>query len=130
MEPDTLGIINGSHWGAFEAETSEGRIVSVSPIRNDPSPSPILDGIAEAVHHDCRIQEPVVREGWLRNRDKARGGDSFVQVSWDDALDMVAGELQRVKQQYGNEAIFAGSYGWASAGRFHHAKTQLQRFLN
>ena len=125
-----MGIINGSHWGAFEAETSEGRIISVSPIRNDPSPSPILDGIAEAVHHDCRIQEPVVREGWLRHRDKARGGDSFIQVSWDDALDMVAGELQRIKAEYGNEAIFAGSYGWASAGRFHHAKTQLQRFLN
>ncbi|MFT5174264.1 MAG: biotin/methionine sulfoxide reductase, partial [Gammaproteobacteria bacterium] len=29
----------------------------------------------------------------------------------------------------GSESIFGGSYGWASAGRFHHAKTQLQRFL-
>ena len=31
---------------------------------------------------------------------------------------------------HGNAAIFAGTYGWASAGRFHHAKSQLQRFLN
>ncbi|MDQ4060777.1 MAG: molybdopterin-dependent oxidoreductase, partial [Pseudomonadota bacterium] len=29
-----------------------------------------------------------------------------------------------------NAAIFAGSYGWSSAGRFHHARTQLHRFLN
>src|SRR5262249_55830771 len=25
--------------------------------------------------------------------------------------------------------IFGGSYGWSSAGRFHHARTQLRRFL-
>ncbi|MEM9351324.1 MAG: molybdopterin-dependent oxidoreductase, partial [Pseudomonadota bacterium] len=28
------------------------------------------------------------------------------------------------------EAVYAGSYGWASAGRFHHAQSQLKRFLN
>ncbi|MEM8627734.1 MAG: molybdopterin-dependent oxidoreductase, partial [Pseudomonadota bacterium] len=26
--------------------------------------------------------------------------------------------------------IFGGSYGWSSAGRFHHAQSQLKRFLN
>ena len=31
---------------------------------------------------------------------------------------------------HGNEAIFGGSYGWASAGRFHHAQSQLHRFLD
>ena len=42
----------------------------------------------------------------------------------------MAEELQRVIQNHGNQAIFAGSYGWASAGRFHHAQSQLKRFLN
>ncbi len=27
-------------------------------------------------------------------------------------------------------AIFGGSYGWSSAGRFHHAQSQIHRFLN
>ena len=36
----------------------------------------------------------------------------------------------RIRTTHGNEAIFAGSYGWASAGRFHHAQSQLKRFLN
>jgi biotin/methionine sulfoxide reductase len=27
-------------------------------------------------------------------------------------------------------AIFGGSYGWGSAGRFHHPQSQLHRFLN
>lgn len=31
---------------------------------------------------------------------------------------------------HGNGAIFGGSYGWSSAGRFHHAQSQLRRFLN
>jgi biotin/methionine sulfoxide reductase len=31
---------------------------------------------------------------------------------------------------HGNRAIFGGSYGWGSAGRFHHAQSQIHRFLN
>jgi biotin/methionine sulfoxide reductase len=42
----------------------------------------------------------------------------------------VAAELDRVRAAYGNSAIYAGSYGWASAGRFHHAQSQIHRFLN
>ena len=30
----------------------------------------------------------------------------------------------------GNSSIFAGSYEWSNAGRFHHAQSQLKRFLN
>ena len=45
------------------------------------------------------------------------------------ALDLVARELRSVKARCGNEAIYGGSYGWASAGRFHHAQSQLHRFL-
>jgi biotin/methionine sulfoxide reductase len=51
-------------------------------------------------------------------------------MPWDEALDIVATELERVRHTYGNKSIFGGSYGWASAGRFHHALGQLHRFLN
>ena len=51
-------------------------------------------------------------------------------MSWDEALDRAAAELDRIRKQHGNPAIFGGSYGWASAGRFHHARTLLHRFLN
>ena len=74
-----------------------------------------------------------MREGWLKHgpggaRDR-RGADRFVAVTWDRALDLIADEIKRVIRDHGNQAIFAGSYGWGSAGRFHHARTQLQRFL-
>ncbi len=42
---------------------------------------------------------------------------------------MLAAELRRVVDTYGNEALYGGSYGWASAGRFHHAQSQVHRFL-
>jgi len=79
------------------------------------------------------VRQPAVREGWLKHgpgrANESRGGDRFVPVTWDQALDFVAGDLKRVIARHGNASIFAGSYGWASAGRFHHAKSQLQRFL-
>jgi biotin/methionine sulfoxide reductase len=53
-----------------------------------------------------------------------------VEVSWERALTLVAAELERVRGLHGNAAIFGGSYGWSSAGRFHHAVGQLHRFLN
>ncbi|MAI45937.1 MAG: Asp-tRNA(Asn)/Glu-tRNA(Gln) amidotransferase GatCAB subunit C [Hyphomicrobiaceae bacterium TMED74] len=122
--------IHSSHWGAFEAIVEDGQLKEARPFERDVTPSPILNAIPEAVHHPVRVVRPSIREGWLKNRDRNRGNDRFVEVPWDEALDIVAEELQRVKREHGNEAIFAGSYGWSSAGRFHHAKTQMQRFMN
>ncbi|MDE2158422.1 MAG: molybdopterin-dependent oxidoreductase, partial [Burkholderiales bacterium] len=47
-----------------------------------------------------------------------------------EVLDRVAAELRRVQQAHGAQALFGGSYGWSSAGRFHHAQSQVHRFLN
>ena len=51
-------------------------------------------------------------------------------MSWDESLDIAANELLKTKNNFGNSSIYAGSYGWASAGRFHHAKSQVNRFFN
>ena len=123
-------IIHSSHWGAFEAVVEDGRLIDAKPFERDAAPSPILKAIAPAVHHDLRIRQPAIREGWLKKRDRERGEGRFVEIPWDKALDLVVEELERVRSAHSNEAIFAGSYGWSSAGRFHHAKTQLQRFMS
>ena len=77
---------------------------------------------------------PAIRRGWLENGPGPpggkRGSDPYVEVGWDEAERLVATELDRVRRSYGNSAIYAGSYGWASAGRFHHAQSQIHRFLN
>ena len=123
---------NSSHWGAFLADVEGGKITGVRPFEHDPDPSPMLDAIAASVHAKARVERPMVREGWLKNgpgSGEGRGAEPFVPVSWEKALELVSGELARVKDTYSNEAIFGGSYGWASAGIFHYARTQLRRFL-
>jgi biotin/methionine sulfoxide reductase len=85
------------------------------------------------VQGKLRVAAPSVREGYLKHgpgkTSSDRGADRFVEVSWDRALDLVATELQRVRQTHGHESIYGGSYGWASAGRLHHSPSLLKRFL-
>ena len=136
--PDGRGGIekrhHSSHWGAFRAHVRDGRMVGFEPFAKDPAPSPILESIQDAIYDETRISQPMIRAGWLEGgpgkNSEGRGGEPFVPVSWETALGLVAGEIERIKTEHGNESIFAGSYGWASAGRFHHANTLLKRFLN
>lgn len=122
-----------SHWGAFDAEVEDGQLVAVRPFEHDPDPSPILNNIPSSVRHPTRIAGPMVRAGWLEHGpgpSDRRGAEPFVPVSWDTVTELLAGELQRVYSDYGAESVYGGSYGWASAGRFHHAQSQMHRFLN
>jgi biotin/methionine sulfoxide reductase len=121
-----------SHWGAFIAEVDGGRIVGVRPFEHDPDPSHLINAVPGAVHSKARVAEPMVRAGWLEQgpgNGAGRGREPFVPVSWDRALDLVAGEIDRVRRERGNAAIMGGSQGWSSAGVFHEARTQLHRFL-
>ncbi len=121
-----------AHWGAFTADVESGEIASVIPFDGDVDPSPLLGNLPGSIRHRSRIATPAVRRGWLRDGPGAttsRGADEFVAVSWDDLTTLLAGELRRVVDLYGNEAIYGGSYGWSSAGRFHHAQSQVHRFL-
>lgn len=123
-----------SHWGAYTVLVEDGRIVGVEPFAHDPAPSPVIRSVTEWAKPDRRILRPMVREGWLAAREhsdrRGRGSERFVPVSWDEATGLVAAEISRVAQDHGNASIFAGSYGWTSCGRFHHASTLLKRMLN
>ncbi len=128
---------SSAHWGTFRVELSPDgeRVVAARPFPNDPDAAPAIGNVASGQHHRSRIARPAVRRRWLRNGpgpDARRGApdDEYVELDWDDALDLVAGELARVRDTHGNSAIYGGSYGWGSAGRFHHAQSQLHRFLN
>src|SRR5689334_2261382 len=120
-----------AHWGAFDAIVEDGRVVGCEPFARDPAPSDMLAAIPAMVHSPLRIARPAIREGWVPGkRDKERtGSDRFREVSWDEALATVAQELTRVRGSFGNTAILGGSYGWSSAGRVHHARSLLRRFL-
>lgn len=122
---------SSSHWGTFVVQTDSGEI-TLHCLPQDAEPAQIAKGWVSAMNNpNARIARPSFRKGWLQTRNRDRSGDAdFIQLPWDEALDIVAQELNRIISEYGNEGIFAGSYGWASAGRFHHAQSQLRRFLN
>ncbi|MBX8490021.1 molybdopterin guanine dinucleotide-containing S/N-oxide reductase [Pseudomonas cichorii] len=121
------------HWGVYRPQVVDGQLEALVPAEWDKDPSPIGDSVAGAIASPTRIKRPAVRRSFLHEsggRPDLRGQEPFVEVSWDVALDLVARELKRIKGEHGNQAIFGGSYGWGSAGRFHHAQSQLHRFLN
>ena len=126
--------LTSNHWGLGVGQVQGKKLHSVGPHPDDPEPSGINDNIASSLNGDARVLRPAIRKGWLDgargNPLGERGQDEFVEVEWEVALDLIASELNRVRSRHGNEAIFAGTYGWASAGRFHHAQSQLKRFLN
>ena len=126
--------LTSTHWGTYRARVSNGRVQELVAFEEDKDPSPIGSGILDVQHGPTRIDAPMIRKSWLEGgpgcRTDLRGDDPFVQVGWDEANSLVAQELNRVRNTFGNSAIFGGSYGWASAGRFHHAQSQLHRFLN
>jgi len=58
-------------------------------------------------YHPDRLTKPLKRFG-------RRGGGDFREISWDEAVDEVASQMERVKREYGNSALFipygTGSY--------------------
>ena len=129
----TKRFVTSSHWGPGVAEVDDGELISVGPHPNDPDPSPINGNFRDSVYGTARVRRPAVRRSYLENgplaAPKTRGEELFIEVTWDQALDLIAGDLKRVYASHGSSAIYGGSYGWSSAGRFHHAQSQLKRFL-
>lgn len=126
--------LTAHHWGTGVAEIENGVLKAVGPHPDDPDASRINENIAGSTYGRARCLRPAVRKSYLEKgalgANRNRGEEPFVEVSWDQALDLIADEIGRVRSAYGNKAIFGGSYGWASAGRLHHAQSQLKRFLN
>lgn len=58
-----------------------------------------------------RLKHPMKRKNWEPGGGKKelRGRDEWVRISWDEALDIIASELKRIKDEYGNEAIYSVS---------------------
>ena len=77
-----------THWGAYRAEVSDGKLVGLHGYETDPDPSSIAQGMLDTLDDPCRIPQPMVRKGWLEHgisADRSGGGrEPFVAVSWED----------------------------------------------
>jgi anaerobic dimethyl sulfoxide reductase subunit A len=65
-------------------------------------------------YHPDRLLHPLKRVG-------KRGSGKFIPITWDEALSTVASQFERIKNQYGNSALFVpygtGSYSVKMARR-------------
>jgi anaerobic dimethyl sulfoxide reductase subunit A len=73
------------------------------------------------IHHPNRLMYPQKRVG-------EKGEGKFERISWDEALDILVGQLKHVKDTYGNEGIFLATGGGYLAG-LHNGGLAAARLL-
>ena len=114
-----------SRCGCFSI-VKEGRLVRIEADPSHPTGRALCakgQAAPEQVYSDDRLLHPMKR---TRPKDDIDPG--WVRISWDEALDEVARELLRVREQYGNAAILDAS----RSGNLSmlHSRSGAKRFLN
>ncbi|PNK60167.1 trimethylamine-N-oxide reductase TorA [Psychrobacter sp. FDAARGOS_221] len=128
-------VITAAHWGPLSVTVKDGKVIKSEPVIKNSIENPLQSVVADQLYSKVRIKQPMVRKGFLdnlnniENPDGKRGSDKFVPISWDEAYDLIENQIRRVRDTYGSEGIFAGSYGWRSSGVLHKAFTLMQRFF-
>ncbi|PIE35757.1 dimethyl sulfoxide reductase subunit A [candidate division KSB3 bacterium] len=81
-------------------------------------------GLAQkaVVEDPHRLMQPMKRTG-------PRGSGEFVKISWDEALEKVSTELQRVKERYGSESVYYLG-GSGSLSTLHSTPNLTKRFFH
>jgi len=85
------------------------------------------------VYSENRIKYPYRRASFDPNGERNtqnRGKDEFVRISWDEALDIVSGEITRIHEQYGKAAITAMTGSHHNWGFLHYKMGPFGRFFN
>lgn len=72
-------------------------------------------------HHADRLKYPMKRTG-------ARGDGEFRRIDWDEATDLVAAQLTRVRERYGNTSLYV-PYGTGSYNQL-GGKWPADRLMN
>ncbi|MFC1869528.1 molybdopterin-dependent oxidoreductase, partial [Thermodesulfobacteriota bacterium] len=84
--------------------------------------SPYVHAERQRLYSEDRIKYPLIREDFDPNGDRNqenRGKSPYKRISWDEALDVVAGEIRRVKEAYGGAAITgmtSSHHNWGIVG--------------
>jgi len=71
------------------------------------------------VHAATRVKYPLLRDDWSPDNPNAerRGNSGYSRISWDKALDIIVGELNRIHEKYGSmEPVFVQADGHGQSG--------------
>jgi anaerobic selenocysteine-containing dehydrogenase len=84
------------------------------------------------IYSPNRILYPLKRVDWDPNGDRNpgnRGKSSYTRISWDEAADLIAGELKRINKKYGPEAVLSQSDGHGEGKVIHTAHGSANKLL-
>jgi len=140
--------------GPVSVYVKDGKITRIRPLQVDPddlkpwvieaggkkySPPKALrvapTALAERdrVYSDQRILYPMKRVDFDPKGERNpqnRGKSGYVRISWDEALDIVAGEIKRILENYGGSAISgmtSSHHNWGIVG---YKMGPFSRFMN
>ncbi|MDH4366899.1 MAG: molybdopterin-dependent oxidoreductase [Dehalococcoidia bacterium] len=85
------------------------------------------------IYSENRIKYPYRRKTFDPHGDRhpeMRGKDEYIRISWDEALDTVAGEMKRIRKTYGPAAITAMTSSHHNWGLLHYKFGPFGRFFN
>ncbi|OKT06262.1 hypothetical protein ACN55_16040 [Escherichia coli] len=88
----------------LNVEVKDGKIVSSTGALAKTIPNSLQSTAADQVHTTARIQHPMVRKSYLDNPlqpAKGRGEDTYVQVSWEQALKLIHEQHDRIRKANG-----------------------------
>ena len=80
---------------------------------------PLAIAHKQRVHSENRVRYPMVREDWSPENPNAsmRGVSGYKRIGWDEATDIIAGELKRIHATYGSmEPVFVQADGHGHSG--------------
>jgi molybdopterin guanine dinucleotide-containing S/N-oxide reductase-like protein len=144
------GLALGGH-GAFPAavDSKDGRVLRIRPLhldwkysRQEFNPwkisvrgqtfepdmrinqTPYNLAYKKRVYSPNRIKYPLKRVDWNPHGERNpqnRGKSKYVRISWDEAIDIIAAEIKRVKSTYGINAVLAQGDGHGESKVVHAA---------
>jgi trimethylamine-N-oxide reductase (cytochrome c) len=151
---NTKRYVNNSNAGPVFVYVKDGKIIRITPIEFDKDDakswtieargrrftpprkctlSPFGFALKSTIYSPDRILYPLKRVDFDPDGDRTpenRGISGYERISWDDALDIVANEIKRMKREYGPGAILSSTpshHLWGNVGYYlsaHH------RFMN
>ncbi|MGD9033278.1 MAG: molybdopterin-dependent oxidoreductase [Desulfobacteraceae bacterium] len=80
----------------------DGKIENISPIKGHPVGVVCVRGVHsnEIVYSNDRLNYPLLRVG-------EKGEGRFERISWDEAMDRIVDAFQKIKKEYGAEAVMS-----------------------
>ncbi|MGD9217321.1 MAG: molybdopterin-dependent oxidoreductase, partial [Desulfobacteraceae bacterium] len=146
--------VNNTNGGPVFVYVRKGKIIRITPVEFDEQDAdpwtieargrrftpprkgtvnPYVFGLKSLIYSRDRLLYPMKRVDFDPHGERNcqnRGVSGYERISWDEALDIVAEEIKRVKRTHGPGAIMNGSgshHTWGNLGYWLSAKT---RFMN